>query len=60
MLKDHFFRDSASCCSCCVLVVVAAHDYQERDKVSTSSFTCSLLPKALLLNLSVGSRKMQF
>ena len=31
VLKDLFFRDSASCCSCCVRVVVAAHYYQNRD-----------------------------
>ena len=55
-VERSFFRDSASCCSCCVHVVVAAHDYQNRDKVSTSS---SLLPKAAS-DLSGGSRKMQF
>ena len=55
-VERSFFWDSASCCSCCVRVVVAAHDYQNRDKVSTSS---SLLPKAAS-NLSKRSRKMQF
>ena len=39
-------------------VVIAMHDYQNRDKASTSSFNCCL--RQLLLNLSEGSRKMQF
>ena len=37
-------------------VVVAAHDHQNRDKASTSSFNCC--PRQLLLNLSKTSRKM--
>ena len=38
-VETSFFRDSVSRCSCCVRVVVAVHDYQKRDKVSTSSLT---------------------
>ena len=33
MLKDYFFRDSASRCRCCVLVVVAAHDSTSSSQV---------------------------
>ena len=55
-VERSFFRNSASCCSCCVHVVVAEHDYQNRNKVSTSS---SSLPKAVS-DLSGGSRRMQF
>ena len=47
MLKDHFFRDSASCCSCCVRVVVATHDY-------------SLVAAEGMMLMSEESRKVHF
>ena len=56
-VERSFFRDSASCCSCCVRVVVSAHDYQNRDKGSTLSSI--LLPKTAS-NRSEGTRKMQY
>ena len=42
-VERSFFRDSASCCSCCVHVVVAAHDYQNRDAYETKSLVVVLL-----------------